>query len=241
MERHTKKIFIALMVLALSGFKLATLNCDKELEEIISFYKKAYTKDKLYMKYSNYSIENNDEGDRLLNELWMSNGKIKFNNEFYTVYQDQMNQVMILKSSKLIVIKKISQAKGSASNSFTDLTQLSPSTYLDSLKKIATKIECTENHSGGKVLTINYPETINKNTNPLESVKMYYTKGDNFKINKTEFIYKSSVKNLVEVYEYLEMSNEVNSKVLEGDALEKVLANGNLKQEFQDYTLRDLR
>ncbi|GAL85640.1 hypothetical protein MYP_2869 [Sporocytophaga myxococcoides] len=232
-----KTFRIIISVAAMLVFMVSTAfitNCDNDLEHIISFFKKTYSKDKIYVKYTSYNIQDNEQGEKLENEVWVYKGKIKISNAYMTLYQDAQTQVTILKSSKLLFIKNLKEANGNLAG---DISKLSPGEYIDSLKRFAKSIQC-KSVNGLGIITIVYPETANRKPMPLEQMNIYFDPKDH-SVKKTEMMARNS--NSTEVYEYKVVSNDLDPKVMEGTVLSKVYLNGALRKEFEGYTIRDFR
>lgn len=226
-----KSILLATGLLLAAGFAPSDGTCDKALLKIAGFYKQCYNYEKLYMKYSMQIVENGEVGEKLSTEWWSSTDKIRMENEFMYTFIDEKTEVMVLKDSRTVLLKNATP------NKIIQLPDVN--TQLDSLKKLANKINCIKKEDAGE-LTLEFLPKINGKNCPYKRIVYTYSSG-NGSVQKVEYEYYTAGGSKKDIYEYHKVSSSFSDDILKGSALEKVLVGNKLRSEYAGYTLRDLR
>jgi len=209
-------------------------NCRNVYEKMSQYYQK-YVNDKLYFKYSAHSVLNGEQGEKVLFEIWGDGKKAKLANQFVTVFQDEKDQVVILKNKKMILVRNAKDgekinAGPKESTIFQDY---------DNMIKNIRNIECTEKDNTGSILFI-YDDNFIR-TYSIKTIAIHY---DNRNELITKGVYEYHLPDgneLKEIYDYLNYSQNVDSEVFAESALGHIYKEGQLKNEYRDFKIKDLR
>lgn len=242
MKLYSKCLFMSMLLftgILLSGFSLFMLpgnvDPDRELEKIGKYFYKRLENDRMYFKFSTQTIQDDIAGEKMVTEVWSAKEKVKYANPFMTVWQDETTQVLMMKESRKVILRKaVKETKAD------ELGSLSPGAQVDSLRKVALNISCRKLANGMGSIVIYLPLKVNGKYNPLKSIELQYVfSSGEIKSGVYEYYLPKGKKR--ELYEYLDLRNDLKEQPFSGTAISQVMAGTTLKKEFAKYSLVDLR
>jgi hypothetical protein len=211
-------------------------DCSKEFEKIYRYYTNSDIT-KYHVQFAIQNIEDTITGERVINNLWLDGAKMKLENNYIKVVQDDKTQIIILKAQKTIVVRNIEDT--------AKKQQAVPYNYdirkqLDTLKKIASQITCSKEQKKGR-LDVYFPPKNGKIPNVFKEVDYTYNYSTGEVYTIVYNYYTPNNKPKRDIYEYLLLEKKCNDEELKISPLQIVLNNGKLKKEYEKYTYRDIR
>lgn len=211
-------------------------NCEKNISKLMDFYMENFMSEKVYLKFSSYEVSNNLQSSVLMSEIWKEGSRYRYDNPFMSVFQDDKNQVTVLKDRKLIVIRSVKSGTGS---NFDVWKNISLSSQMDTLKKYTSGIECKENEGRGQVI-FRFARKGNEKNYMYKRVVLEYVLKTGVP-SKGEYEYLVPTGEKKQVFEYHAFSKKFNSAILKEEAVSQVMAGTMLKDKYSAYTIKDMR
>lgn len=241
-----KRIFILFFIISATVLLFSFItagtssngNCEKNISKLMDFYMENFMSEKVYLKFSSYEVSNNTQGSMLMSEIWKEGSRYKYDNPFMSVFQDDKNQVTVLKDRKLIVIRSV---KSGTESNFDVWKNVSLSSQIDTLKKYTSGIECTENEGKGQVIFKFAQKGNEKNYMYKRVVLEYALKTGAPSKGEYEYLVPTGTEEKKQVFEYHAFSKKFDSAILKEEAVLQVMAGTVLKEKYRAYTLKDLR
>lgn len=212
----------------------AQKNCRQSYEKISQYYQK-YLTHKVYLKYSAHTVLNGKSGEKVLCEIWGDGTKAKLENQFVTVYQDEKDQVVILKDRKLILIRKV-RHRDKFIHIPNDLKVLQ---NFETLLDNTISIQCNETGNKGRISIIYNDSFVSKYS--IKRVAIDYDSGTQGITKGIYEYHRPDGSQLSEIYNYLDFSQEFDPEVLAKDALDHIYEGGQLKRKYKGFRIKDLR
>lgn len=227
-------LLLGALLFGAAGLKEEDPSCQTALEKIAAYYYKHYTSEQLYMKIKTYSIYEGEASMALTTEIWRDGDQFAYRNPFLQVWQDEQHIVLVSQADKSILIRDYEatqQAWG-----YEAFASMDMGAQLDSLQKLTTGIETEVAGEDGIVRL--YLKPVGIGTVDVSRIFLKYDLQTGA-MKEGRYIYGDNQK--TDVYVYEAFSHEFDRSVLAGSALGKVLRNGQLKDKYKGFELRDLR
>lgn len=210
-------------------------DCLKDIEKLSMSFNDNYLNRKLYINYNTQTIENGKAGGKLENNLWVNQKKYKYENPYLIVFQDEAIQVSIFKDRKLIIIKNVEKDEKPG----VKLPEISLGVQLDSLKRIASTINCSMINKDKKI-TVEFPQKIEGKKNLLKKIDLVYEQQTG-RIKRGEYEYYLISGTRVDVYEYNKLSLTFDDSELKLPAMAHIMNGDKLNTTYKNFVIKDLR
>ena len=212
--------------------------CAEEIKKVVDQYDKNYNRNATFtVTTRSLVIENGLEGEWLTTVFWKSGERYKLDNLFMTVFLDSKEHVIILKESRVVIVR---------SNSYEDDgkpvgagVNVNGEMDIDSLMALTEDVTCAHDREHGELL-LSFPVYNQAKLNYLRSAILYYDHGSGA-VRKTEYQYRNETNSTVQVTEYLNYSDSPSGTVFRGSAFDQVAQSGTLLPEYSGYKIQDLR
>lgn len=185
-------------------------DCEKKLEQILTRQNQFDPETGMYLKYIHWVEQGELKGETLEQEIWGKGERVRYSNPYLDVVYDGTRQLIVMKDQQQIFVSNPKSIE--ETQQFNTPT---PSSILDSLRKSACEIDCSVE---GKI-RLDFSNGPTK-ANPYRTIILEYqtSTGKIIEGRYTLFPVGEEIP-VTEVYQYLELSNEVASSSIPSDAM----------------------
>lgn len=209
------------------------VDCKKVYDELKKVYE-AYQGSNTYLKFTSQLTDKSGQAEKVLSEVWNTEGLIRYKTYALDVYQDTSHQVIVSHSNQAITL--MNTPKGAVKN--TTLLQQHFISY-DSLRTIGTNVHCEKLKGGTKRLVLYISTNEGTEYHTEKQFTYVFDAGTKRLISLTEEYKHKGVLAQKNDYQFLSYKTNVNQK--NKNALSVVYTQGVLKPVYKAYKIIDIR